>query len=172
MAAAQMAVDMGSEVVAFDLNRERLASVRPLGTGVTALFPYADAVREAVAAADIVIGAVLVPGARAPRVVDAPMVRSMPAGSVVVDVSVDQGGCVETTRPTTYDDPTYLVYDVIHFSVTNMPGAVPRTASQALSAVLTPYVERLAADDWESVPALAEAINVRDGRPVLDTLRG
>ncbi|HYW03086.1 MAG TPA: alanine dehydrogenase [Gammaproteobacteria bacterium] len=172
MAAAQLAVDTGSEVIAFDLDRERLASVHPLGTGVTALFPYADAVREAVAGADIVIGAVLVPGARAPRVVDAAMVRSMPSGSVIVDVSVDQGGCVETTRPTTYDEPTYVVDDVIHFTVTNMPGAVPRTASQALSAVLTPYVERLAAGDWESDPALAGAVNVRDGRAVLETLRG
>ncbi len=172
LAAAGLAADAGSEVLAFDLSRERLTRVRALGAAVTALFPYADAVRDAVAGADLVVGAVLVPGARAPRVVNAGMVRSMPTGSVIVDISVDQGGCVETTRPTTYDNPSYVVDGVVHFSVTNMPGAVPRTASQALSAVLTPYVERLASDDWESDPSLAEAINVRDGRAVLDTLRG
>jgi alanine dehydrogenase len=92
--------------------------------------------------ADVVIGAVLVTGARAPHVVSADMVRSMEAGSVIVDISVDQGGCIETTRPTHWEAPTYQWEGVTHFCVTNMPGSVPRTSSQALSAAIAPYAAR------------------------------
>ena len=94
------------------------------------------------------------------------MIRGMRPGSVVVDISVDQGGCIETTRPTDYTRPTYVEEGVIHFAVTNMPGAVPRTASQALSAALLPFVLRLADDDWASDPGLYSGINVQAGRIV------
>jgi len=112
------------------------------------------------------VGAVLVPGARAPHLVSRAQVATMEPGSVVVDIAVDQGGCIETTRPTTYDAPTYSEEGVVHFCVTNMPGAVPRSASDALSAALAPYVHRLARPDWEQDAVLASGINVRGGEVV------
>ncbi len=162
--AAAMAAAIGAEVTVFDRKRERLAAMRTLGPNVTALYPYAESVDQAVRTADLLIGAVLIPGARAPHIVSAAQVRSMAAVSVVVDISVDQGGCIETTRPTTYADPTYRVDDVVHFCVTNMPGAVPRSASQALSAEILPYAMTLAGNpDWAVDPALARGINVAAG---------
>jgi len=107
-----------------------------------------------------------VTGARAPHVVSADMVRNMQPGSVIVDISVDQGGCVETTRPTTYDAPTYVWEGVTHFTVTNMPGAVPRTSSQALSEAIAPYAGRLADGDWQDDPDLRKGINVHAGKVV------
>src|SRR5207342_1830653 len=128
-----------------------------LGPNVTALYPHTADIAEAVKYADIVVGAVLVTGEKAPHVVSADMVRSMQPGSVVADISVDQGGCVETTKPTTWDNPTYVWEGVTHFTVTNMPGAVPRTSSQALSAAIAPYVVRLAdghssKEEWRDDP--------------------
>jgi alanine dehydrogenase len=99
-------------------------------------------------------------------VVTKDMVKSMQPGSVVVDISVDQGGCVETTKPTTYDAPTYVWEGVTHFTVTNMPGAVPRTSSQALSAAIAPYANRLADGDWQDDPDLRKGINVQGGNVV------
>ena len=113
--------------------------------------------------ADLLIGAVLVAGARAPHVVTRPMVRTMRRGAVIVDIAIDQGGCVETMHATDYGAPTYIEEGVVHFGVTNMPGAVPRTASQALSAVLLPYVQVLAAHGADD-PRLAGGVNVRGGR--------
>lgn len=114
--------------------------------------------------ADLLIGAVLIPGARAAHVVSRRQVLTMAPGSVVVDISVDQGGCIETTRPTTYAEPTYSVEGIVHFCVTNMPGAVPRSASQALSAVVLPYALKLAGDaDWRRDPALARGVNIEGG---------
>jgi alanine dehydrogenase len=94
------------------------------------------------------------------------MVESMTPGSVIVDIAVDQGGCIETTRPTDYARPTYTEADVVHFAVTNMPGAVPRTATQALSGRLVPYIQRLAVADWQAQPDLAAGVNVQGGRVV------
>ena len=105
-------------------------------------------------------------GERAPHVVSEQMVQGMRPGSVSADISVDQGGCVETTRPTTWTDPTYVEHGVVHFTVTNMPGAVPRTSSQALSAAIAPYAMRLAAGQWRDVPALRKGINVDGGEVV------
>ncbi len=164
--AARMAAGIGASVTVFDTRRDRLASMRELVGCVTGLYPYPDAVREAVAGADLLIGAALVTGARTPHIVSREMVGTMQAGSVVVDISVDQGGCIETTRPTSYADPTYVEQDVVHFCVTNMPGAVPRSATQALSAALLPCVQRLAAPDWEQDAALARGINLRAGKVV------
>ena len=116
------------------------------------------------ATADLLIGAVLKAGQRAPHIVSRETVRSMQPGSVIVDVSVDQGGCIETTRATTYENPTYCDEGVLHFGVTNMPGAVPHSASQALSAVLLPFVHALLHTDWKnSSPALRRGINVAAG---------
>jgi alanine dehydrogenase len=160
-------------VTVFDRRAERLEAARALGANVTALYPFPSAVAEAVAGADLAVGAVLVAGARAPRVITREMVAAMAPGSVVADLSVDQGGCAETTRPTTWAEPTYLHQGVVHFAVTNMPGAVPRTASEALSAALVPRVLALAEPGWEArEPALARGVNLRGGAVVHPALPG
>ena len=169
--AALLAAAMGAEVKVFDLNRDKLAQMRALGGNVTGLHPYPDALHEAALNADLLIGAVLVTGERAPHLVSADTVAGMREGSVIIDISVDQGGCIETTRPTDYTDPVFVVDGVVHFGVTNMPGAVPRTASQALSAALTPWVSRLAQADWQQNPALARGINVQNGEVVHPALK-
>jgi len=161
---ARLAAALGAEVTVFDRKRDRLEAMHELGDNVTALYPYPDSVTQAVVEADLVIGAVLIPGARAPHVVTAEHVRAMQTGSVVVDISVDQGGCIETTRPTDYRAPTYIVDGVVHLAVTNMPGAVPRSASQALSAVLTPYLLILAAGGLEENSELQHGLNVAAGK--------
>lgn len=168
--AALVAAGLGAEVVVFDRSREKLEHMRALGPNVTALYPYTHSIEREVARADLLIGAVLVTGARAPHLVSADMVRTMENGSVIIDISVDQGGCIETTQPTSYQSPTFMWEGVVHFGVTNMPGAVPKTASQALSASLLPYLLALAEPDWREHPALATGINVADGQvthPVL-----
>jgi alanine dehydrogenase len=169
--AAAMASDMGAEVVVFDRQRDRLAAVRALGNNVTGLYPYPDAIEREVASADLLIGAVLIPGDRAPHIVSRAMVETMEPGSVIVDISVDQGGCIETTRPTNYANPTYIEAGVVHFAVTNMPGAVPRSASQALSAALLPYVHCISRPDWRSNADLKRGINIQAGRIELAALR-
>lgn len=162
--AVAMAAAMGAEVTVFDRKHERLEAMRARGPNVTTLYPYADAIDYAVRAADILIGAVLIPGAKATHIVSREQVSGMTPGSVIVDIAVDQGGCIETTRPTTYAAPTYVVDGVLHFCVTNMPGAVPRSASQALSAAILPFALKLAGDpDWRDDPALARGINVEKG---------
>lgn len=168
--AATVAAALGANVTVFDRNRHKQAAMRALGPNVTALHAFNSAIHEAVVEADLLIGAVLIPGAKAPHLVSADTVRQMREGSVIIDISVDQGGCIETTRPTDYRNPTFVWEGVVHFGVTNMPGAVPRTASQALSAALVPYILRLTAPDWDRQPDLAAGINVRDGRIVLPTL--
>jgi len=143
--AAQMALGLGARVVLLDINIERLRYLSDVLHGrfeTLASNPYniASAVKEA----DVVIGAVLVAGDRAPIVVTREMVKSMKPGSVIVDVAVDQGGCIETTRPTTHDDPIYIVDDVVHYCVANMPGMYPRTSTIALSNATLPYALKLA----------------------------
>lgn len=163
---AIIAAGLGAEVTIFDMDRDKLVAARAIGPNVTGLYPHSADVAHAVADADIVIGSVLITGERAPHVVDEDMVKAMQPGSVVADISVDQGGCVETTRPTTWTDPTYIEHGVVHFTVTNMPGAVPRTSSQALSAAIAPYATRLAAGNWREVPSLQKGINVDGGKVV------
>jgi alanine dehydrogenase len=169
--AAALAAALGAEVIVFDRNRDKLARMRALGGNVSALYPFADSVKNAVLDADLLIGAVLIVGARAPRLVDADTVRRMRPGAVIVDISVDQGGCIETTRPTTYDNPAYVWENIVHFAVTNMPGAVPRTASQAISAALIPYTLVLADQGPRATPALQAGINVESGRIVHPALQ-
>jgi len=169
--AAALAAAMGARVTVFDRLRERMHAMRALGDNVTALYPYEASISEAVASADLLVGAVLIPGTRAPSVVSREQIEQMQPGSVVVDISVDQGGCIETTRPTTYEAPTYRVGEVTHFAVTNMPGAVPRSASQALSAALIPYLGRLTRSDWRDDPILQAAVNLSAGELVYPALR-
>jgi alanine dehydrogenase len=170
-ASTLLAAALGANVTVFDRNRDKLARMRAIGGNVTALYPYAHSLRAAVCGADLLVGAVLVTGAKTPHIVSAEMVENMQPGSVIVDVSVDQGGCVETIHPTTYDNPTYLHEGVVHFGVTNMPGAVPRSASQALSAASIPYILRLAQPDWRSDKDLARGINVDQGKIVHPALK-
>ncbi len=169
--AALLVAAMGAQVTVFDRNREKLEQMRALGNNVTALHPFKQSIHDAVCDADLLIGAVLIPGEKAPHLVDAQTVKQMRAGSVIVDISVDQGGCIETTRATNYENPTFVWEGVLHFGVTNMPGAVPRTASQALSAALLPYILRLCGEDWEKQPDLAAGINVSAGEIHLSSLQ-
>ena len=164
--AASVAAALGAEVTVFDLQREALLRMHAMGPNVTALPSYAELREQAILEADLLIGAVLIPGAKAPHLVMASTVSQMKPGSVIMDISVDQGGCIETIRPTDYEQPTYVQDGVVHFGVTNMPGAVPRTASQALSSVLVPYVLRLAAAGGAQDPALQAGINVSQGKIV------
>jgi alanine dehydrogenase len=171
-AAVRMAAATGAGVTVFDRKPEKLEAMRRLGPNVTGLYPWGDSLSEAVAEADLLVGAVLVPGARAPRLISTAQVASMAPGSVLVDISVDQGGCVETTRPTTYEHPTYVVHDIVHFTVTNMPGVVPRSASRALCTSLYPWLVRLSKSGWRSDPALSAAVNLDRGFVVYPSLRG
>jgi alanine dehydrogenase len=161
--AVAVAAELGARVTVFARSRSSLARMHAVGGNVTALPSYRPLLESAVRDADLLVGAVLIPGARTPKLVSEDLVRSMKPGAVIVDIAVDQGGCVATTRPTTYAAPTFIEHHVVHFGVTNMPGAVPRTASQALSASLTPYVLKLAAPDGLSDPALHSGINIRGG---------
>jgi alanine dehydrogenase len=167
--AAQIALGMGGNVVIIDRSLERLRQLDTLLHGRShTLASNIDAVAQAVERADLVIGAVLLPGAKAPKLVSEEMIFSMRPGSVVVDVAIDQGGCIATARPTTHSDPTYVVHGVVHYCVTNMPGAVPRTSTIGLSNATLQYglqladkgLVKAAAED----PALARGINVFDGQ--------
>jgi alanine dehydrogenase len=143
--AARVAAGLGANVVLMDVNLDRLRELDQLmPANVTTIYSDPHAVDHYVQRADLVVGAVLIRGRRAPRLVSADLVRRMQAGAVIVDVSIDQGGCVETSRPTTHHDPVYLVDDVVHYCVGNMPGAVGRTSTQALCNATLPYVRKLA----------------------------
>ena len=143
--AVEMAVGLGASVTVLDRNPAVLESLADrFGPALRTLYSTPTALDAAVLDADLVIGAVLVPGDRTPRLVTAEMVKGMRAGSVIVDVAIDQGGCTETSRPTTHAEPTYTVDEVVHYCVANMPGAVPRTSTQALNNATLPYITRLA----------------------------
>jgi len=161
--AVRLAAALGAHVTVFDKLPSRLSAMVSVGANVTALPAYEETIADAVRHADLVIGAVLVTGARAPRVITRPMVAAMRRGAVIMDIAIDQGGCVETMRPTDYGSPTFVEEGVVHFGVTNMPGAVPRTASQALSAVLLPYVQVLAVSGAGD-KRLSGGLNVQAGR--------
>ena len=170
-ASAALAAAGGSNVVVFEKRQDRMDEMMRLGNNVTALYPYDDVVAREVATADLVIGAVLVTGAVAPHVVTRQMMEDMEDGSVLVDISIDQGGCFETSRPTTWKEPTYTEEGVIHFCVTNMPGAVPQTSSQAICAAILPWVNKLASGDWRDNQALVRGINVEGGKLVHPALQ-
>ena len=167
--AALVAAGMGARVVVIDRSLEALRRLsHQHGAAVNTVYSTAEAVEQHVLSADLVIGGVLVPGASAPRLISAAMVKGMKPGAVVVDVAIDQGGCLETSRPTTHSNPTYVVDDVVHYCVTNMPGAVPRTSTYALNAATLPLTLELAELGWKEAlrqnPHLRAGLNVCEGR--------
>ena len=167
--AAEIAAGLQAEVVVVDRNVERLREIDRIWRGrIQTVMSSRLAIERLVLEADLVIGAVLVPGAKAPHLVTAEHVRAMRPGSVLVDVSIDQGGCFATSRITTHDDPTFVVDDVVHYCVGNMPGAVPRTSTYALTNVTLPYVLAIADLGVEAAiaadPALALGVNTWDGQ--------
>jgi len=170
-ASVRAAAALGANVTVFDKDPLQLERMHRIAPNITALVPTAAAMAEAVRSADLLIGAVLLPGAAAPRLVSRAAVAQMRPGSVIADIAVDQGGCIETTRPTTYDAPTYVDEGVQHFCVTNMPGAVPRSATQALTAAMLPYLVALLAPDWRDDPRLVGAVNVAGGEVMHPALR-
>jgi alanine dehydrogenase len=166
---AVIALGLGAKVTILERSIDRMRHLEEvLGSSVTLLMSSSLQIEESVADADVVIGAVLIPGALAPRLVTAEMVRGMKEGSVIADVAIDQGGCVETSRPTTHSEPVYVVDGVTHYCVANMPGAVPITSTKALTNVTLPYVEAIAyhglAEAVARDPALARGVNVLDGK--------
>ena len=168
MAAATLAVGMQANVFIFDRNLERLRDVDHHFRGqVETVASTKHAIAEQVALADIVIGAVLVVGAKAPRLVTDEMVATMRPGSVLVDISVDQGGCFEGTRPTTHSDPVFKVHESLYYCVANMPGAVPHTSTHALVNATLPYTLEIARHGWQNAvrgdAALAEGVNITGG---------
>jgi alanine dehydrogenase len=167
--AARMALGLEARVTIIERSLRRLKELDlQFGPRATTLFATTEAIEQAVLAADLVIGAVLVPGAVAPKLVTRQMVRAMRPGSVMVDIAIDQGGCFETSRPTTHGDPTYVEEGVVHYCVTNMPSAVARTATFALTNATLPFVLALAAKGWRQAltedPHLAAGLNIHDGQ--------
>ena len=170
--AAWIAQGMEAEVVILDKNINRLRDIDRIHQGkILTLASNRLSVEETVISADLVIGAVLVPGALAPKIVSADVIKEMKPGAVVVDISIDQGGCFETSHMTTHSDPTYIVDDVVHYCVGNMPGAVPHTSTYALTNSTMPYVVALADRGLAAVredPALAKGVNVHKGAVVYE----
>jgi alanine dehydrogenase len=169
--AIEMAQGLRANVIAIDRSNKRLRELDVQFRGsVRTLYSTTEAIETFVTDADLVIGAVLLPGAAAPKLVSAAMIKRMRPGSVVVDVAIDQGGCFQTSRPTTHAAPTYVVDGVIHYCVTNMPGAVPRTSAFALNNATLPYVHALADKGWERATAedhgLAAGLNIVRGAVV------
>ena len=167
--AAVIAIGLGAQVTILERSVDRMRYLEQILSGrVTLLMSSSLQVEESVKDADLVIGAVLIPGALAPKLVTREMLRAMKDASVLVDVAIDQGGCAETSRPTTHDDPVYTVDGVVHYCVANMPGAVPITSTRALTNVTLPYVEEIAehgvVDAIRRDPELAPGVNVMGGR--------
>ncbi|NQW11843.1 MAG: alanine dehydrogenase [Alphaproteobacteria bacterium] len=167
--AARMAMGLEAKVTIMDKSLHRLFELdMQFGPTLNTIFSTRDAVEEYVLQADLVVGAVLVPGAAAPKLVTREMVTKMKRGSVLVDVAIDQGGCFETSKPTTHADPTYIVDDVVHYCVANMPGGVARTSTFALNNATLPFTLALADKGWRHALAedthLKEGLNVHDGR--------
>lgn len=166
--AAKIAVGMGARVIIMDVSHRRLAYLDDIFGGRVQTFASNEAnIREVIKSADLVIGGVLIPGARAPHLITRDMLQTMPEGSVIVDVAVDQGGCVETIHATTHDDPTYVIDGVVHYGVANMPGAVPRTSTFALTNQTIGYAIHLAAHGLEALKtdaALLRGLNTRHGQ--------
>ena len=169
--AAKMAAGLGANVTILDISLERLRYLDDvLPANVKTIYSNRFNILEAIERADLVIGAVLLPGAKAPHLVTRGDLKRMQPGAVIVDVAVDQGGCVETIKPTTHEDPTYFVDGILHYAVANMPGGVPRTSTLALTNATLPYAVRLAKKGWKQAckddPALALGLNVVEGMVV------
>ena len=149
--AAKMAAGLGADVIIMDLNLDRLRHLDDImPANVRTVMSNEYNIREFIKTADLIVGAVLIPGAKAPSLITRDMLKTMQAGTVLVDVAVDQGGCIETCKPTTHEDPIFIIDDVIHYCVANMPGAVPYTSTMALTNATLPYALQLANKGWES----------------------
>ncbi|MBV9463649.1 MAG: alanine dehydrogenase, partial [Verrucomicrobiae bacterium] len=169
--AAKMAAGLGANVSILDINLDRLRYLDDvMPPNVTTLMSNTENIRKEVKEADLLIGAVLIPGAKTPRLVSRELVSKMKKGAVIVDVAVDQGGCVETTKPTTHENPSYIVDGVVHYCVTNMPGAVARTSSKALTNATFPFILEVAKHGWEKAaersPAIRRGLNIVRGKVV------
>ena len=167
--AAKMAAGLGAKVTVLDLSLERLrylSDVMP--ANVTLIYSNRHNILEQISTADLVVGAVLIPGAVAPRLIRREDLKTMQQGAVIVDVAIDQGGCVETIKATTHDNPTYIVDGIVHYGVANMPGGVPRTSTLALTNATFPYAKELAKKGWKQAlkenAALKKGLNIVDGK--------
>ncbi|NHF58682.1 alanine dehydrogenase [Flavobacteriaceae bacterium TP-CH-4] len=173
--AAKMAAGLGAHVTILDINMKRLRYVNDvMPPHVVTEFSNEFNIRKHIKDHDLIIGGVLLKGAKAPNLITRDMLKEMRAGTVIVDVAVDQGGCVETTRPTTHEDPVYIIDDVVHYSVANMPGAVPYTSTMALTNVTLPYVLKLADLGWEKATetdaSLQKGLNIVKGKVVYEEI--
>lgn len=169
--AAKMAAGLGAHVTIMDINMKQLRYVNDIMPNhVVTEFSSQYNILKRIKEADLIIGGVLIKGAKAPKLITRDMLKNMHPGAVIVDVAVDQGGCIETTRPTTHEDPTFFIDDVVHYCVANMPGAVPYTSTVALTNVTLPYVLRLANQGWERAcendKTLAKGLNIVKGEVV------
>ena len=167
--AAQIAIGMGARVTVFSVDIHQLMRLEErYGAGITTLVPHRRVIENTIAEADLLIGAAMIKGARAPQLVSRDMVASMKPGSVIVDVAIDQGGCVETIRPTTHSEPIYYVDGVLHYGVTNIPGIVPVTSTHALTNATLPFIVRLADAGIEQAigddPWLTKGVNIKNGQ--------
>src|SRR6202011_327154 len=167
--AARVAMGMEAHVTVIDRSLPRLYELdMQFGSQLHTLFSTVENIEREVVGADLLIGAAVVPGAAAPKLVSRELVRAMQPGSVIVDISIDQGGCIETSHPTTHADPTYVEEGVVHYCVTNMPGAVARTSAVALNNATLPFVLAIADRGWRRAladdPHLRNGLNVRRGR--------
>ncbi|NMH27056.1 alanine dehydrogenase [Flavobacterium silvaticum] len=174
--AAKMAAGLGAHVTILDINMKRLRHVNDvMPPHVVTEYSSEYNIRRHIKNHDLIVGGVLIPGGKAPKLITREMLKEMKPGTVMVDVAVDQGGCFETTRPTTHENPTYIIDDVVHYCVSNMPGAVPYTSTLALTNVTLPYVLKLANMGWEEAcrknKDLGKGLNIVDGAIVYEELR-
>ena len=169
--AAAIAIGMGASVLVADRNPDALRRLEQrFGAAARTIFSTQAAIEEIVKRADLLVGAVLTPGARAPRLINRDMLKTMKRGAVIVDVAIDQGGCCETSRPTSHSEPVYEVDGIVHYCVPNMPGAVPRTSTFALNNATLPFVLAIAGKGWREAlradPHLRAGLEIADGRVV------
>ena len=169
--AAKMAAGLGAQVLLLDINLDRLRYLSEvLPPNVTPLYSTQETIEKKCADCDLIIGAVLIPGAKAPNIISREMLKNMQAGTVLVDVAVDQGGCFESCRPTTHEEPTYVIDDIVHYCVANIPGAVPMTSTNALNNTTLPFVQLLAKKGWKDAcaqnEALKKGLSIYDGKIV------
>jgi len=168
MQAAKMAAGFGATVTILDINLERLRYLDDImPANVSTMYSNEFNIRKMIKNHDLIIGAVLIPGAKAPNLITRDMLKEMRAGTVMVDVAVDQGGCFETTKPTTHEKPTYIIDDIVHYSVANMPGAVPYTSTIGLTNATLPFARQLASKGWKKAckenPSLKKGLNIING---------
>ena len=169
--AAKMAAGIGAQVLLLDINLDRLRYLSEvLPSNVTPLFSSQETIAKNISDSDLIIGAVLIPGAKAPNIISRKMLQKMEAGTVLVDLAVDQGGCFETSQPTTHEEPTFVVNEIVHYCVANIPGAVPRTSTNALNNTTLPFVLLLANQGWKEActnnEALKKGLSIYDGKIV------